>query len=112
MRLATHYALLDRSPAIAPPHITAATAFWEYAETSARCVFGAMLGDPVTDALLIALRQARSAGMSRTQIRDLFGRNHSGVWITRALSTLEQQGKAKRTIRATGFRVALGRFGH
>jgi hypothetical protein len=61
-----------------------------------------MLGDPVTDELLIALRQAGSAGMSRTQIRDLYGRNQSGAWITRALSTLERQHKAKKTIRTTG----------
>jgi hypothetical protein len=106
MRLAMHYALFDCSAEITGSHLTAATAFWEYAEDSARYVFGDMLGDPVADEILIALRQASVAGLSRTQIRDLFGRNESGSQIARALATLERRGKAKKVVRQTGGRPA------
>ena len=46
-----------------------------------------------------ALRQAGSGGMSRTQLRDLFGRNRSGDQIGRALAALERTRKARRESR-------------
>jgi hypothetical protein len=106
VRLAMHYALLDRAAEIAVPHLMAATAYWEYAEASARYVFSDMLGDPVADEILIALRRAGAVGMTRTQIRDLFSRNQSGNGIARALTILEQRGKAKQTFRQTKGRPA------
>jgi hypothetical protein len=106
VRLAMHYALFDRTAEIGVPHLTAATAYWEYAEASARYVFSDMLGDPVADEILIALRRAGAAGMTRTQIRDLFSRNQSGNGIARALTILEQRGKAKQAFRQTKGRPA------
>jgi hypothetical protein len=106
VRLATHYALLDRATAITDPHLTAATALWEYAEGSAQYVFGDLLGDPAADEILIALRQAGATGMRRTQIRDLFARHHTSASIARSLSTLAQRGMAKMTIEQTAGRPA------
>ena len=99
VRMALIYALLDGATEIKLPHLAAATALWEYAEASARYVFGDALGDPTADEILLALRQAGPEGMSRTQIRDLFGRNRSGDQIGRALATLKRLRKAKREIR-------------
>ncbi|NOT01456.1 MAG: DUF3987 domain-containing protein [Phycisphaerales bacterium] len=88
MRLASIYALLDRSRLIRPAHLVAALAMWEYAEQSVRYVFGTTVGDPVADDILVAL-QARPEGMTRTDIRDLFGRHQKGGRIGTALSNLE-----------------------
>src|SRR5437773_2051459 len=46
MRLALIYALLDCSRAICQEHLRAALALWQYAEASARFIFGDALGDP------------------------------------------------------------------
>jgi len=77
VRLALIYALLDGSSNIDLPHIKAALAVWEYAEASAAHIFGASLGDPVADDIYGALRHAGREGMTRTAIRDLFGRHQS-----------------------------------
>jgi hypothetical protein len=87
MRLASVYAVLDRSALIAVEHLLAAVAVWDYVEQSVEHVFGDSLGDPVADELLRALR-ARADGLTRTDIRDLFGRHRPSDQITRALSTL------------------------
>ena len=91
MRLACIYALLDCSRTIRREHLEAALALWRYCEDSARFIFGDSLGDPVADELLRALRQ-QSEGMTRTEIRDYFGRNRKAQEIARALSALSEQG--------------------
>ena len=104
VRLALIYALLDRSAHIEVPHLRAALACWEYCESSAAYIFGDMLGDPVADEILLALRQAGSAGITRTAIRDLFGRHQSGDRIGAALALLTARGWARRTMQATAGR--------
>ncbi len=94
LRLAMLYALLDGSGEIRVEHLKAALAVWEYCEASAECVFGDTLGDPDADAILSALR-TNPAGLSRTQIRDLFSRNLSAERIERALLTLTKAGLAR-----------------
>ena len=74
MRVATVYAVLDGRTQIGVEHLKAALAVWRYCADSARYVFGDAVGDPVADELLEALR-ARPDGMTRTEIRDLFGRH-------------------------------------
>ena len=91
MRLAWVYALLDGSRIIRKAHLEAALALWCYCENSVRFIFGDSLGDPVADEILRALRLS-TGGMTRTEIRDLFGRNKSGREIGRALTTLSEQG--------------------
>jgi hypothetical protein len=99
VRLALIYALLDGAANIDRPHIRAALAVWEYAELSAAHIFGASLGDNVADEILRALQHAGCEGLTRTAIRDLFGRNQSGDRIGAALALLASKGRAKMEIR-------------
>ena len=87
------YALADSCDFIRRPHLKAALALWDYSERSAAFVFGESLGDPTADELLRALR-ATPDGMTRTEIREHFGRNKSSGEIARALGVLARQGLA------------------
>jgi hypothetical protein len=89
MRLASVYALFDRSTVIRPAHLTAALALWEFAERSVYHIFGRALGDPIADDIYEALKM-RPDGLSRTDIRDLFQRNVSRDRIGRALALLHR----------------------
>jgi hypothetical protein len=75
IRLALLYALLDRSPEIARGHLEAALALWRYCDASAHYIFGDLVGEPVADTILRALRNVQPNGMSRSDISGLF-RNH------------------------------------
>jgi hypothetical protein len=87
-RLSVIYALLDRSLAISELHLRAALAVWDYAEDSARYIFGESLGDPTADRILGALRAAGLDGLTRTEIGSLFGKHASARQTDRALETL------------------------
>jgi hypothetical protein len=104
IRLATLYALMDRRMEIDGAHLEAALAVWEYSEASAVRIFGDSLGDPVADDILTALRQAGPTGMTRTSIRDLFGRNQGSDRIGMALAKLASKGLAIMENRKTGGR--------
>lgn len=104
IRLAMIYALLDEKMQIDRPHLLAALAVWEYAEASARYVFGSSLGDPVADDILRAVRAAGQGGMTRTQIRDLFKRNRSAERISAALDLLARRNLARCRTQETGGR--------
>jgi len=90
IRLALIYALLDGAGEIDKPHLTAGLALWEYCEASAAFIFGSSLGE-----IERALQHAGSEGMTRTAIRDLFGRNRSGDRIGAALYLLRTKGRAR-----------------
>lgn len=105
LRLALMYALLDGVRVISAPHMLAALAAWDYCEDSARFIFGDSLGYPEADRILAALR-ANGQGLSRTEIRDLFGRNQSEPVIHAALTALEERGLAQRVSEQTGGRPA------
>lgn len=94
LRLSMLFALMDCSAEIRVPHLAAALDVWRYCEASAAFIFGNSLGDQTADAILRAL-QNRPEGMTRTDLRDLFGRNKSSADIQRALSALLQHGKAR-----------------
>lgn len=104
VRLALVYALLDGAANIDLPHIKAALAVWEYAEVSAAHIFGASLGDTVADEILRALQHVGREGMTRTAIRDLFGRHQSGDRVGAALALLMSRSRAQAEIRQTGGR--------
>lgn len=93
VRLSMLYALLDGSKYIRVEHLKAGLAVWVYCEASARAIFGDTFGDPVIDELLAELRR-HPEGMTRTDIRDFFGRNRSGAEVDRALRTLSTRGFA------------------
>jgi hypothetical protein len=105
IRLALIYALLDCSAQggvqISVKHLDAAIAVWEYCEASAARIFGNALGDPVADEILRALRHAGKGGMSRTAIRDLFGRHRSADRVGQALALLLSSGRARMESKPT-----------
>ncbi len=92
LRLSLLYALLDGVETIGRPHLEAALAVWQYAEASARFIFGDATGDPTADAILAALRNA--GRMTQTQISDLFSRNLRAGRLEAALALLLRLGKA------------------
>jgi hypothetical protein len=105
LRLAMLYALLDRSVVIRAVHLLAALALWDYCEQSVRHIFGDSLGDPVADELLLLLRSSPQ-GLTRTEIRDLFGRNQSAERLGRALGLLMRNNLVRRERQETAGRPA------
>jgi Protein of unknown function (DUF3987) len=103
LRLSLVYALLDGEMIISAPHMLAALAAWDYCEASAQFIFGDSLGYPEADRILAALR-TNTQGLTRTEIRDLFGRNQREPVIQTALTTLEEHGLARRDTLQTGGR--------
>jgi hypothetical protein len=101
LRLGALYALLDKSDIIRRPHMEAALACWQYAEDSARFIFGDSLGDPFVDTLLAAIRESED-GLTRTEIRDLFNRNKNAARIDQGLAILEEYGKVFLEKKTTG----------
>jgi hypothetical protein len=104
IRLALIYALLDGAAEIDEPHLRAALAVWEYCETSAAHIFGNTLGDPVADEIEQELKRQFPEGMTRTAIRDLFGRHRTTDRIGAALALLLAKNRARVEAAATGGR--------
>lgn len=103
MRIACLYALLDRSAWVRLPHLEAALALWQYSEESCRWIFGFALGDSTADQILEALK-SEPAGMTRTQIRQLFSGHKESREISTALALLLSTGLALRTKQDTAGR--------
>jgi len=101
LRLSLLYALLDRSTVIGLPHLESALALWAYVERSAEYVFGNATGDPIGDTIADALA---ASDLTRTQIRDLFGRHESAGRIEAALGLLLSSGRARTYTQQTGGR--------
>ncbi|PLS85070.1 MAG: hypothetical protein CYG60_14545, partial [Actinobacteria bacterium] len=110
LRLAALYAVMDLSKTIEGEHLMAALALWEYAEASARYIFGDATGDPVADRLYAALKEAGEEGMTRTEIRDLFGRNQGAEKVERALALLQSYGLVRSQSEKTGGRPSESWF--
>lgn len=98
IRLSLIFALLDSKDQIDTVHLQAAMAVWGYCDQSANLIFGDSLGDPVADDILAALRRS-AAGMTRTDINNLFGRNRTSEQIAGALATLIRLLRLVRTLR-------------
>jgi hypothetical protein len=96
--LALIYALLDLSERICPEHLEAALAVWRYSAASARWVFGDSLGDPTADEIWVAAKE-RPAGVTRTEVSELFSSNKKRREIERALTVLEDAGRMRRETR-------------
>jgi hypothetical protein len=89
------YALLDESSEISAKHLAAGLAFWQYAEQSAKYIFGSALGDPVADDILRSLRQLHPKGLTRTDIRDLLHKHQPADRVGEALELLDECGLAQ-----------------
>jgi hypothetical protein len=98
MRLASLYALGERSYVVTRAHLEAALALWRYCFDSARYIFGDCLGDSTADAILQALRGAAETGLTRAEIlHHVFGRNKPAADIVRALGVLEEAQLARHS---------------
>ena len=105
IRLAMIYALFDHKDTIDIDHLEAAIALWAYCDESATVIFGDSIGDPVADDILAALRN-NVAGMTRTDISNLFGRNRDADQIGRGLAALLRLGLTKFETTQTSGRPA------
>jgi hypothetical protein len=103
MRLAYIYALLDKSHVMRAEHLLAGVAVWDYCESAARFIFGESLGDPIADEIHRLLKIS-PGGVTRTEIRDHFGRNREAKSINSALDLLAQHGVALCRQEQTGGR--------
>jgi hypothetical protein len=102
-RIATVYAVLDLSEEVKVAHLLAALAVWQYCEQSAYLIFRDRTGDRLADDLLEALKDAGEAGVTRSEIYELFGRNQRRNRIGAVLRDLKGQGRAgKRRDRHEG----------
>lgn len=111
MRLALCYALLDCSSLISLTHLNAAIALWDYAEASARFIFGNATGDAVADRILEGLRihgelsesdilhRLFQRNMKAERVRAAVSRLHRAKLITS--QTEETAGRTKTLWRAT-----------
>lgn len=106
IRLALIYCLLDGHDQIDVPHLLAAIAVWQYCDATAKYIFGTSLGDSIADEVMRRLRQAGDDGLTRTDIRDVFGRNLSAGRIGAALDMLLRTGRATCEAVTTGGRPA------
>ena len=93
-RLSCVFALLDGQDEIEREHLEAALAVWQYAEDSARYIFGERSGDKNADIILNALRKSEK-GLTRTEIRDLFDRHIDKEKLDSALQFLLENGLAE-----------------
>ena len=92
LRLSAIYAVLDGRRDIHREHLERAYSLYQYAEKSARYIFGETLGDAIADTIAGALQS--NGRLTRTDISGLFGRNASSARIASALQALFRKGKA------------------
>ena len=87
-RLATIYALLDKSAVISLSHLQAALAVWRYCEESAALIYrDVSQEESVANTIYCALRR-HIEGLDRTQLHALFGRNRHAAEIADAVLQL------------------------
>jgi hypothetical protein len=92
LRLSLIFALLDGSDELTVDHLCAAYAVWQYAEDSARFIFGNRLGDDIAQRILDEARAIWPEGLDRTQQSALFARNANTARLQVARERLVAQG--------------------
>ncbi len=95
LRLSMLAALTDGDSAVRSAHLQAGLALWDYAHRSIAWATRHTTTDPVAEQIHRALAGA-PAGLTRTELRDLFGRNLPGPRIDQALLALGGAGRATR----------------
>lgn len=103
LRLATLFAIADRSTTMELSHLEAALAVWDYCSASVAWVWGSALGNPDAERILAALRGGEK---TRTELRDLFSRNLPEARMVAALDLLRARGYAEVGQRSSGGRPA------
>ena len=86
-RIATIYAILDKSPVVKKEHLLAALEVWRYCEDSVKYVYGKILGNPIAEKIKAHLKEAKN-GITRSGLYDLFNRNIAKANIDQALNEL------------------------
>ena len=104
IRIALIYCLLDGAAEIDTSHLMAALAVWQYADATAKHIFGPSLGDRTADEIMRRLERAGDAGLTRTEISDLFKRHLSADRLGAALDLLRRKGRATCQTVSTGGR--------
>lgn len=94
LRLAMLYALVDGAASIGVEHLRAGLALWDYSARSIAWALAGSVADPIAAQIQAALATSAD-GLTRTQLRDLFGRNLPGAAIQAALATLGATGRAR-----------------
>ncbi len=105
-RLSVLYATLDRSPTVTIDHLSASLALWQFAEDSARYIFGETLGDPVADRLLELLTD-KPDGTTQTAVHRALGNHVSAGRLNACLKQLESLGRVIQEQRKTEGRTAV-----
>lgn len=105
LRLSALYACLDGTSSIDVTHLKAALAVWQHAEDSTRMIFGDTLGDPVADAILVAIRT--HGERTDSDLSDLFRRHKTAEELERAKGVLLQAGLAHAVTVETGGRPRI-----
>jgi hypothetical protein len=99
LRLSMIYALLDGSVVIRADHLRAAIALWQYAEDSARYIFGDATGIPKEDKSLAledkVLTVILAGPVTRTGIHKATSNKVDGDVLTSVLTRLQHLGKIK-----------------
>jgi hypothetical protein len=101
LRLAVLYAVADQSSVVRLEHLEAALEVWRYCFESARHLFGDTTGSPLADQLYEQLPE-HPMWMTRTEIRDAFGRHRESKDIDSALAQLQARGLATTETDRTG----------
>jgi hypothetical protein len=91
MRLALVYALADGAGAIAPQHLLAGLAVWDYSCQTARAIFAdtRRLNEHQRLAEYLA---AAAGGRTSTEVYELFGKNKSAAELRQLVEDLERRG--------------------
>ncbi|MBV8831248.1 MAG: DUF3987 domain-containing protein [Acidobacteriaceae bacterium] len=101
VRLATLFAVLDLSHEIKVQHLQAALAIVDYSNRSVAHIFGDQNSHSFTQQVLTAVRNAGTAGLTKTDLMRHFSNNKSSDDIRTALDSLRKQGliwsEARRT---------------
>ncbi len=93
LRIAGLYAVLDGRRLIGKADLAAAGALVRYSTASARYVLGGQLRDPRLDRLTREVDSAGEAGLTRTDISALFGRNLPKALLDQLLCDLLDSGR-------------------
>ena len=94
MRVASSYALLDKSDVVKRVHLEAALALWKYSFESCQYIFDDKAAQKDMRKLLDKLAEVEPGGLTRTQIQSLFQRHKSKAEVDNMLNSLLEAGIA------------------